>query len=175
MAPPRRSLGTITQVQPAKRQVRVAVREGYRDTLEQLKTLEVELRDGERLRCRIASVTWDNQDARVAFVAGVTRDNVARLRGATVMAPEDAEPNRAEGFALDDVLGFAVVDTNGETVGTVRGVMDTKAGGILEIETTAGGALLLPAIPEAISGIDWDTERIVVGDIAPYAVGTDEE
>lgn len=175
MAPPRRTLGTITTIQPAKRQVRVAVREGYREAIEQLKTLEVELRGGERLRCRIQSVAWDGDAARVEFVPGVTRDNVARLRGAAVLAPEGAEPKRSEGFELDDLLGFGVVGENGTAVGTVRGVLDTKAGGILELETSAGKGLMLPAIPEVISEIDWDAERIVVGDIEPYAVGTDEE
>lgn len=175
MTSPRRSLGTVTNVQPAKRQVRVAVREGYRDTMEQLKMLELELRGGEPLRCRIASVRWTGKDAQVAFVAGVTRDNVARMRGAAVLAPDDAAPKREEGFELDDLLGFNVVDENEATLGTVSGVLDTKAGGILEIEKTAGGQLMLPAIPEAISGIDWETERIVVGDIGPYAVGTDED
>lgn len=175
MALPRLSLGTITNVQPAKRQVRVAVREGFRDAMEQLKTLEMELRDGEAMRCRVQTLRWDGNAAQVVFVAGVTRDNVARMRGATVLAPEDAVPNRAAGYELDDMLGFDVVDENDTTLGTVSGVLDTKAGGILEIETTAGKRLMLPAIPEAISGVDWKAERIVVGDIGPYAVGMDEE
>lgn len=175
MAPPRRSLGTITNIQPAKRQVRVSVRKGFRDALEQLKMLEIELRDGAVLRCRVDAITWDGVHVRVAFVPGVTRDNIARMRGASVLCPEDFAPTRDEGFALDDLLGFHVVTETGTALGTVAGVLDTKAGGVLEIETTAGGQLLLPAIPEVVSGIDWDAERIVVGDIAPYAVGTDEE
>lgn len=175
MAPPRRTLGTIASVQPGKRQVRIALRKGYRAAAEKLNTIELELRDGEAMRCRVQKVTCDADSAHVVLVAGVTRENVARMRGATVFAPDAAEPDREGAFDVDDLLGFEVVESDETLFGTVASVMDTKAGGILNIETTAGRRVLLPAIPEAISGIDWDAERIVVNDIAPYAVGTDEE
>ncbi len=174
MAPPRRYLGTITSVQPAKRQVRIALRKGYKDAAQKLKSMELELRDGESMQCRLQTVKCDNENAHVVFVAGVTRDNVARMRGAQVVAPEGSEPDRGSEFELEALLAFEVIEDAGAILGTVTGVLETLAGGILRIETNDGRRLMLPAIPEAIAGIDWDAERIVVNDIEPYAVENDE-
>ncbi len=175
MSESRHTMGTVTKASPAKRELRVNLRAGFEPALEQLNCLDLALPDGEEMRCRIAKVRFGGGDAIVQLVAGVTRDNVARMKASVVLAPEGYRPGDNAELDLTELAGFEVQTESGEVFGNVVASLDTKAGGILEIERGDGTSVLLPAIPEVITGIDWDGEVIAIGDVAPFAVENDED
>lgn len=167
--------GTVKRIYPAKREVRIAPATGCRAVLEQLKVLDVESHDGSRIQCRVKQARWSGDEWVVEFVPGVTRDAVGRMKRARIVTPVTDSAERNDGdFALVELEGCTIADEQGE-VGVVSRTAETKGGGILEVTKTHGGMMLLPAVPELISEIDFDAKRIVVRDIERFAVEEDDE
>ena len=77
------------------------------------------------------------------------------LRGGTLLIPrEEAEPLGEGEVFYHELPGLRVV-AEGETVGTVRDVLDLPAGLLLSIRREPSGAeLLVPFVPEMIRRVD---------------------
>ena len=81
------------------------------------------------------------------------------LRGPALTVPRDALPPLDEGeYYHADLIGLAVVTTEGEPIGRVVLVENFGAGDVIEIERNTGGRFMAPmsAVPE------WDRERLVL-------------
>ena len=74
--------------------------------------------------------------------------------------PRDALPPLGDGeYYHADLVGLAVVDTNGAAVGTVVAVENFGAGDILEIAKIDRRTFMVPLTPAAVPEIG---ERVVV-------------
>ena len=168
-------IGTVTSVNPAKRELRVDAAPKHVHEFGALARIRLRLRDGALRECRIGGVKATAQDHIVTLSAGVTRDTVATLRGAEVVLSPDEQTARPEGhYVLDELIGFEVVGDEG-VVGVVIDAIATPASEIVEIETSEGSRLLAPLIEELVNKGDLEARRILVGDIRPFAVsGVDE-
>lgn len=166
-------IGTVTAVHPAKRRIRIEVAREPEKFLEDGAWLHLRLADGECMRCKLVECDYDEGEATLTFVPGVTRDNVARMKQAQVLSPLTTEDTKAD-LAIDasQLIGFAVENQEGTPIGTVAGALETKSSWVVEIESQGGGSFLLPVIEEAVENIDLDGERVRVRDLAPYAVAT---
>lgn len=177
MAGPERYAGTVTRIYPAKREIRIEPEPGFRSVLEKLNVLEMALRDGSQIRCRVKCAHWNGDERVVEFVPGVMRDAVGRMKRAQIVVDEGtacAPFESIETAPLAALEGFDVADENG-LIGRIIRTVVTKAGGILEVERSGGGTVLLPSVPELVSDIDFDAKRIVVRDLERFAVENDEE
>jgi len=164
-------IGAIRSVQPARRKVRVAPRPGMGRYLTQAHWVEAVLRDGSHLRCRVESARERGGVVVVTLSAGVTRDTVARLRGATVLVDvDDEERVGRDGYRLEDLKGLSVLDRTGKCLGTVATVYAAGTNEVFEVAKGGGGSLLLPAIAQVIAEVDLDKGAMVLNDVAPYAV-----
>jgi 16S rRNA processing protein RimM len=67
-----------------------------------------------------------------------------------------------EDFYLFEIVGLRVITEDGEEVGMVEEVMETKANDVYVIRKDDGSELLLPAIESVIRDINFDEEVIVV-------------
>lgn len=169
-------IGTVTAVNPARRELRVTVVKGRTREFEAPEWLRVVRRDGHEARCRVARTRHSGNSAIVALAPGVTRDSVAEMKGAAIVVRENEQrPRNAAEFDLDELVGLSVRALDGTEIGTIVVAYETKANGVIEIEKKSGGTLLLPAIESVIDDIDWDGRAMVVRDIAPYAVDEDQE
>lgn len=96
--------------------------------------------------------------ARFAEIAD--RTAAEALRGTTLTVPRDALPPLEDGeFYHADLIGLAVVDTEGAEVGTVVAVENFGAGDILEVEKPDRRTFMIPLTPAAVPEIG---ARVVV-------------
>ena len=168
-------IGAIRSVQPARRQVRIAPRPDMARHLKEADWVEAVLRDGSHVRCRVESARELAGLVVVTLSAGVTRDTVARLRGATVLAEVDDEaPVGRGGYRLEDLKGLGVLDRTGTCLGTVATVYAAGTNEVFEVAKCGGGSLLLPAIPQVIAEVDLEKGAMVLNDVAPYAVENED-
>lgn len=89
------------------------------------------------------------------------RDRTAAeaLRGTVLTVPRAALPPLGEGeYYHADLIGLAVVSTDGEAIGRVVAVENFGAGDVIEIAREGGKTFMVPisAVPE------WDAARLVV-------------
>ena len=98
----------------------------------------------------------------VARIEGVgDRSAAEALRGQLIEIDRDALPALEEGeYYYSDLVGLAVVDTEGNAVGTVVEVANYGASDIVEIEKSGGKRFMVPLIEKAVP--QWDEERLVV-------------
>lgn len=166
-------LATVSAANPSRREIRLRVRKGLKEALASQTHLQLVLSDGEAMACKVNTVRPAGDESIVELAPGTTRDNVARMRDAAVMidAPEPAQDWQA---LPEDLVGFQVEAKGLGPLGEVVGIIVTNANDVLEISKTTGGGMLLPLIDRVIERVDWDTQRLFLGDIEPYRVDDNE-
>ncbi len=88
------------------------------------------------------------------FAEIVDRTAAEALRGTVLTVPRDSLPPLAEGeYYHADLIGLAVVDTDGVAIGTVIAVENFGAGDILEIEKPDRRTFMVPLTPAAVPEI----------------------
>ena len=98
-----------------------------------------------------------------AFAEVADRTAAEGLRGTVLTVPRDALPPLGEGeYYHADLIGLAVVDTDGAAVGTVIAVENFGAGDIIEIEKSDRRTFMVPLTPAAVPEIG----EVVVVDAA---------
>ena len=95
--------------------------------------------------------------ALVARIKGVrTREAAEALTGTKLYLPRALLPAREEGeWYHSELIGLAVVDGEGEPIGTVVAVHNFGASDILEVQPASGGAtVLVPFTEETVPEVD---------------------
>ena len=99
-----------------------------------------------------------------ARLTGISSKEAAdALRGVTLFVARDKLPATGDDeYYHADLIGLAVADTGGTTLGRVKAVLNHGAGDILEIDRPGGGAsVLLPFTLAAVPTVDLAGGRIV--------------
>ena len=173
--------GHVRAATPGKRVIRIKPVRGGENAFKGVTWLKLELADGDALVCRVATIRDDCcGEVLATLVAGVTRDNVARMKGAAVSVefcetqiPTDVGLGLADvRFNLDDLIGFAVHDVEGTCLGTIVEVCDNGVHGVIEIKTETG-LQMFPLIEQTFAAVLQDARVLTVKDLAPYLVGED--
>ncbi len=113
----------------------------------------------------------------VGRIAGVgDRDAAEALRGVGLYVLRSALPEAAEDeFYHADLIGMAVSDGDGSSVGVVRSVFDFGAGDVLEVERPDGDAIMVPFTRRDVPEVDVAARRLVVVVPSDEAVADDDE
>lgn len=95
---------------------------------------------------------------------GIGNRNAAEtLRNVEVFIREaDAAPLEEGEYFLHDLPGLVVETTAGETLGSVKEVLETGANDVLVVERLEGGQVLVPMIHDVVKELDLPGKRIVV-------------
>lgn len=102
----------------------------------------------------------DKNGAVARFAEIADRTAAEALRGTTLTVPRAALPPLAVGeFYHADLIGLAVVDTDGAEIGTVVAVENFGAGDILEIAKPDRRTFMVPLTAAAVPEIG---ERVVI-------------
>ena len=95
------------------------------------------------------------------------RDAAAALKGMEVAVPREALPEAAENeYYWSDLIGLAVVNAQGETLGKVADVLETGANDVLVVEGER--ERLIPFVAQTILEVDLAAGRINVDWGADY-------
>jgi len=85
------------------------------------------------------------------------------LRNQEVFIREaDAAPLDEDEYFLHDLPGMAVETTSGQSIGTVKEVLETGANEVLVVTRVEGGEALIPMIRDVVKLLDIAGKRIVV-------------
>jgi len=163
-------IGRVRSVQPAKRTLRVTPHPARPHALGTPEWVRVMLRNGEVLRCKVLRCET-GQSMTLALAPGVSRDDVAAMKGAALVVPAEEVPPAPEGFwHVSELVGMAVCGEDGGPLGTVEAVEEGLAQNWFTVEMTDGKRLLAPAVPELIVAVDREARRVTVRDLSPFAV-----
>jgi 16S rRNA processing protein RimM len=112
----------------------------------------------------------EHGDGLVAAALGIDdRDAAEALRGSRIFVARSAFPVPAEDeFYWADLIGLAVVNRQGDPLGTVVGLLENGQQGVLRIQPAAAeagapaGERLIPFVAAFVDEVDLAARRIVV-------------
>mgnify|MGYP000176844780 CR=1 FL=1 len=92
-----------------------------------------------------------------------TKEQADALKGVQLYARRTQLPSLPDDeYYHSDLTGLQVLDTGGETLGTVKSVQNHGAGDLLEVQLPASSAtVLVPFSLAVIPTVDLDTGRII--------------
>ncbi len=99
--------------------------------------------------------------ARIAEVA--TKEEADALKGTQLFARRDQLPSLPDDeYYYTDLIGLTIMDSGGETLGTVKSVLDHGAGDLLEVQRPGSSeTVLLPFTRAAVPTVDLNAGRII--------------
>jgi 16S rRNA processing protein RimM len=111
----------------------------------------------------------EHGDGLVAAARGIDDRNAAEaLRGSRIFVGRSAFPAPGEGeFYWADLIGLAVVNREGEALGTVVGLLENGLQGVLRVQPVPGGdgtpseERLIPFVAACVDDVDLAAHRIV--------------
>jgi 16S rRNA processing protein RimM len=102
-------------------------------------------------------------EAIVRFKGIAGRTAAESLKGQKLFVPRSALPEPEEDeFYHVDLIGCAVEDRNGKSLGRVAAIHNFGAGDMLEIEDAGGETRFLPFNDDTVPTVDLKARRIVV-------------
>ncbi|SFJ37896.1 ribosome maturation factor RimM [Celeribacter neptunius] len=112
----------------------------------------------------ILGITRAIKNGFAARIDGVeTKEQADALKGETLYADRDALPSLPDDeFYHADLIGLTVLDTGGNTLGTVRNVLNHGAGDLLEVQAPGlSTTVLLPFTLVNVPTVDLTAGRII--------------
>jgi 16S rRNA processing protein RimM len=113
----------------------------------------------------------------VRFKGVKDRNAAEALAGTELFVDRSALPEveDEEEFYHADLLGLAVVDTEGARLGTVKTMHDYGGGDIVEVAITGGRSVMVPFTKAAVPAIDMATRTMTVDRVAAGLVEEDDD
>lgn len=104
------------------------------------------------------------ETALVKFSDIDTKEAASELTGCEVFFPKHLSDREADDLTWDEIKGFSVVDDNkeGTLIGTVAGVDESTVNVLLEVETSGGNIILIPANEDIVKEVNPTEKRIIV-------------
>ena len=122
------------------------------------------LSDAQGNRYTVRSARLAKSVVVVRFAEVSDRNHAERLNGRELFVDraELPEPDEADAFYLDDLVGFAVKRVDGTAVGSVIAFHDFGAGDIAEIRLPAGRTIMIPFSQAAVPTVDIEAGKMIV-------------
>lgn len=142
------------------------LKEGKHLLFRHVEAASADERDEFRALCK--SVRYQ-KDRPVIRAEGIDDRNAAEeLRGMEICIEAEELEELAEGeHYVRDIIGCRVVDlAAGEEVGTLKDVIQNTAQSVLEVETSEGKLVLIPAVDAFVRRID-EEERLIEVELIP--------
>lgn len=75
---------------------------------------------------------------------------------------EHLSADDTDGFYMDDLIGFTLLDTDGTVVGKITDYDDSTANVLFSVERTDGTEIFAPASPDLITDINADNKTVTL-------------
>lgn len=79
------------------------------------------------------------------------------------IARADASPLEEEEFYISDIIGFALVDRQGNALGTLQDVLTAYATNVYQVKSPRG-TLLFPAVEGVVEKVDFENAKLVLNE-----------
>jgi len=104
-----------------------------------------------------------NEGLLLGFEGVTTPEQAGRYRNQIIsIAAADASELSEGEYYFHELLNLEVADEAGNPLGTLTEILETGANDVYVVTDSAGGELLLPAIPEVILTVDLDAKTMKV-------------
>ena len=114
-------------------------------------------------KCRLKGLKAHGEGLVVLLDGVPDRTAAEALKGLLVGAPRAALPKTEEDeFYWVDLVGLEVVNTAGERLGKVAGLIETGANAVLRVADDDGAERLLPFVSAVVLAVDREAGRIRV-------------
>ncbi|MFL6023370.1 MAG: ribosome maturation factor RimM [Marmoricola sp.] len=115
----------------------------------------------------VAGTRWHSGRLLVRFAEIADRNAAEQARGTLLAIPldPDEQPEDPEEFYDHQLVGLAVVTTDGRAVGELREIVHGSAQDLLVITAPDGPDVLVPFVSELVPEVDLAQRRIVVEDL----------
>lgn len=164
-------VGTIGRAHGLRGEVTVHVRT---DEPERRFQRGARLKVGDRTRA-VASMRWNSGTLLLGFEGIIDRTGAERLRGQElwVGVPADEAPSAEGEFWDRQLVGLAVRDAQGATVGTIKEVLHLPAHDVLVV-TMPGAERLVPFVSQIVPVVDVAAGYVQVADVGGLLSDEDE-
>lgn len=100
----------------------------------------------------------------ILYVGGVSDRNQAnKMRGKRIFVrQQDLPPLEPDEYYLSDLIGLEAISEDGERLGRVKDVLEFPAQNVIVLDTENGREVMIPAIPEFLTEIDFDNSVILI-------------
>jgi 16S rRNA processing protein RimM len=113
---------------------------------------------------QINSARPHGQTLMIKFKGIDNREQAAAYGGQTVFVQTEKVPRLPDGeYYFHQLIGLTVIDEQGQVLGTLESILETRANDVYIIKTPDGSDLLLPAVEnEVILGVDLERREMRV-------------
>ncbi len=119
--------------------------------------------DGQWRECRLKGLKPHGNGVVALFDGVADRTAAEALKGVLVGAPREALPATSDDeFYWDDLLGLEVVNSAGERLGKVGGLIETGANDVLRVCAEDGEERLLPFVSSVVLAVEKEAGLIRV-------------
>lgn len=106
---------------------------------------------------------WNKSIALLSFSEITDRDSAEALRGSILYVDVPVEQESDEdGWYSHELAGSACVDTQGQTLGTLKELITGTAQDLLVVTTISGEDVMVPFVEELVPEVDVENQRIVL-------------
>ncbi len=107
--------------------------------------------------------SWDGHALRVELAGVADRDAAASLRDSEVLIERVERPAAAAGeYYRDDLVGFAVRNTEGAALGTLQHFLEAPAGALMVVKAGDGAERWLPGTGPRLKRVDLAAREIEI-------------
>lgn len=152
------TVGQITKPHGVRGEVKVV---SFIDSLEDFRTLDKVYLDGQMIK--ITSVKLQT-DRAILKIEGIdTVEAAERYRNKYLMIKrEDADELPEDSYYIADLIGCAVVDTEGNDLGKVFDVIETGSNDVYWVKGEGKKEVLIPALKDIVVEVDIMNSKITI-------------
>jgi len=158
-------LGKIERPHGVRGEIRMRIMTDYPERLRDLKQvyLGTDPHKEEARLYTIDTLRFHQGNALLRFKETTDRNDADLLRGLLVMIDlANAVPLEDDEFYLYQIIGATVITDEGQTLGTVKDVIETGANDVYVLKSPDYGELLIPVHDETLLDVDVDARQITV-------------
>ncbi len=106
---------------------------------------------------------WDGHAMRVELAGVADRDAAAGLRDCQILIDRSERPEAGPGeYYREDLVGFAVRNTEGAVLGILQHYLDAPAGALMVVQATDGSERWLPGTAPHLKRVDLAAREIEI-------------
>lgn len=159
------TVGQITKPHGVRGEVKVV---SFIDSLEDFRTLDKVYLDGQIIKITSVKLQTDRAILKIEGIDSI--EAAERYRNKYLMIKrEDADELPEDSYYIADLIGCAVVDTEGNDLGKVFDVIETGSNDVYWVKGEGKKEVLIPALKDIVVEVDIVNSKITIKPVNVWA------